>query len=156
MDDNKRLRIPNLDVKLSPAEIAVTQTRQFQRLFHLKQLGLAYLVYPAATHTRGLHSIQCLHEATRILQSLESLGGKDTTEAATKQVRMAALLHDIGHIPFSHTLEDEHVVFPKHDRPERVKASLELLKEELKPESRALVEDALPILEAISGPAVAS
>ena len=61
--NEKRVRIPNLDVKLSLTEIAVTQTRQFQRLFHLKQLGLAYLVYPAATHTRGLHSVQCLHEA---------------------------------------------------------------------------------------------
>jgi len=61
--NEKRVRIPNLDVKLSSTEIPVTQTRQFQRLFHLKQLGLAYLVYPAATHTRGLHSVQLLHEA---------------------------------------------------------------------------------------------
>ncbi len=45
--NEKRVRIPNLDVKLSSTEIAVTQTRQFQRLFHLKQLRLAYLVYPA-------------------------------------------------------------------------------------------------------------
>ena len=54
---DKRVRIPDVDVKLTAEEIAVTQTRQFQRLFYLKQLGLAYLVYPSATHTRGSHSI---------------------------------------------------------------------------------------------------
>lgn len=98
----KRVRVPDVDVRLNAAEIAVTQTWQFQRLFFLRQLGLAYLVYPAATHTRGLHSIQCLHEADRILstQGLES-----ADKSAKSAIRMAALLHDIGHAPFSHTLE---------------------------------------------------
>lgn len=140
----KRFRVPKVDVRLSDAEVAVTQTRQFQRLFHLKQLGLAYLVYPAATHTRGAHSIQCLHEASKILAALD-IGGDDANN-----VRMAGLLHDIGHIPFSHSLEDEHPVLPKHDRPERLQLSLELLLEELKPEYRACVEAARPILYAIS------
>jgi len=140
----KRFRVPKVDVSLSDAEVAVTQTRQFQRLFHLKQLGLAYLVYPAATHTRGAHSIQCLLEASRILAAL------GIAEADAEDVRMAALLHDIGHIPFSHTLEDEHSVFPKHDRPERLKSSIDLLLADLPSEHHARVEVAVPILHALS------
>lgn len=142
----KRFRIPNVDVPLSPQEIAVTQTRQFQRLFFLRQLGLAYLVYPAATHTRGTHSIQCLHEVSQILKSV---GVQDDSEDG-KKVRMAALLHDIGHVPFSHTLEDEHLILPKHDRPERLKNALGLLKIELGHDATEIVDAALPILSAIS------
>src|SRR5687768_2719981 len=120
--DSKRLRIPSEDVRLTAEEIAVTQTRTFQRLFDLKQLGLAYLVYPNATHTRGAHSIRCLAESQRILAALHREG-----DAQAPAVRMAALLHDIGHVPFSHTLEDEHVVLAKHDRPERLNLALDRL-----------------------------
>lgn len=96
----KRFRIPNRDVKLTPSEARVTRTRAFQRLFYLKQLGLAYLVYPCATHTRAGHSIECLDEAAKLLDSLNKHEGDEAWE----EVRMAALLHDIGHVPFSHTL----------------------------------------------------
>ena len=143
---DKRVRIPDVDVKLTAEEVALTQTRQFQRLFYLKQLGLAYLVYPSATHTRGAHSIQCLHEASKILNALDP---KPTPEEASA-VRAAALLHDIGHIPFSHTIEDEHAILPKHDRPERVKAALDLLKGEIDPKFHPTVDAAMPILNAIS------
>src|SRR5947209_10728582 len=107
--DTKRLRIPSEDVRFAAEEIAVTQTRTFQRLFDLKQLGLAYLVYPNATHTRGTHSIRCLGEAVKILNGLAANGDYIEKEDAQK-VRLTALLHDIGHLPFSHTLEDEHVI----------------------------------------------
>jgi HD superfamily phosphohydrolase len=143
---DKRVRIPDVDVKLTAEEIAIAQTRQFQRLFYLKQLGLAYLVYPAATHTRGSHSIQCLHEASKILNALDPKPSPEEGNA----VRAAALLHDIGHIPFSHTLEDEHAILPKHDRPERLAAALDLLKKELEPKRWPLVDAAMPILNAIS------
>jgi HD superfamily phosphohydrolase len=143
---SKRLRIPNVDVRLSAHEIAVTQTRQFQRLFFLRQLGLAYLVYPAATHTRATHSIQCLHETSQILRAIDV--ADDSEEG--KAVRMAALLHDIGHVPFSHTLEDEHLILPKHDRSERLGNALSLLKTELDPATQRMVDLALPILTAIS------
>src|SRR5580692_10815021 len=67
----KRFRIPTVDVSLNPVEVEIVHTRQFQRLFYLKQLGLAYLVYPGATHTRGVHSIETLYQATRIQDSLQ-------------------------------------------------------------------------------------
>src|SRR5580693_9402919 len=116
--NEKRIRIPDEDVRLTDEEIAITQTFAFQRLFSLKQLGLAYLVYPGATHTRGLHSIQCLGEAAKIIAALK----RNTIIASDDEraVRVAAILHDIGHVPFSHTLEDEHVVLKKHDRKERI------------------------------------
>jgi HD superfamily phosphohydrolase len=143
----KRLRIPNEDVRLSLEEVAVTQTEVFQRLFWLKQLGLAFLVYPNATHTRGAHSIRCLAEAQRILNSI----GGGPSEEERRAVRMAALLHDIGHLPFSHTLEDEHVILRKHDRPERLERTLNRLKGELaSEEARKLVDAATPIVRAIS------
>jgi HD superfamily phosphohydrolase len=146
----KRVRLPNVDVHMQEAEIAVTQTRAFQRLFNLKQLGLAYQVYPEATHTRAAHSIRCLYEASRILDALKI--DQDRPEAS--QVRMAALLHDIGHLPFSHTLEDEHEILPKHDRPERLGRALARLKGELSPNHAKLVDAAMPILHAVAGDGV--
>lgn len=146
----KRIRIPALDVSMSREEIEVLQTAHFQRLFALKQLGLAYMVYPYATHTRGAHSIRCLHEADRILSSrgLLKAGLPDQDRQA---VRMAALLHDIGHVPFSHTLEDENVVLPKHDRGKRLTTSLEMLRKEVSSASaRATIDLAEPVLTAIS------
>lgn len=121
------------------------QTWQFQRLHYLKQLGLAYLVYPGATHTRGHHSLNCLNEAEKILNVI------NPSEEDRQDVRMAALLHDIGHIPFSHTLEDEHIVLEKHDRPQRLNAALGMLKAELTSDVAEAVERATPILYAISG-----
>jgi uncharacterized protein len=146
MAELKRFRVPDEDIKLTLDEVQVVQTRAFQRLFDLKQLGLAYLVYPAASHTRGTHSLQCLNEAQRILAALGI--GEDTAAP----VRMAALLHDIGHVPFSHTLEDEHQILAKHDRAARLDLVLEGLKSEVAPNLRQLIDSVTPILKGISGP----
>jgi len=146
---DKRFRIPNEDVKLSLEEASITQTRAFQRLFHLKQLGLAYLVYPCATHTRGGHSIQCLNEATKILRSLKPPINESGTDFS--DIRLASLLHDIGHIPFSHTLEDEHKVFKeKHDKTERLQRILNMLKKDLTNEQAKRIDRITPILLGIS------
>jgi uncharacterized protein len=142
----KRLRVPNEDIRLREAEIAVSQTRTFQRLFFMKQLGLAYLVYPAASHTRGAHSIECLNQAVKILAALPSRPSREEEDA----VRMAALLHDIGHVPFSHTLEDEHAILHKHDRGERFSKVLDRLRAEISSQTaRNTVDTARPILEAL-------
>ncbi len=76
----------------------------FQRLNRIKQLGLSYLVYPGAHHTRFHHAIGCMH---LMQNSLEVLKVKDIeiTEDEELGVLIAILLHDIGHGPFSHALE---------------------------------------------------
>lgn len=90
------------------AEVAlvkhVIQHPQFQRLRHIKQLGLSDLLFPCATHTRFSHSLGVCFIAKRIY---EKLSGERTGELShAKEILMqAALLHDIGHGPFSHTFE---------------------------------------------------
>ncbi len=76
----------------------------FQRLRRIKQLGLTDYVYPGALHTRFHHALGAMHLMSRALQSLESKGhsiSKEEYDAAL----IAILLHDVGHGPFSHTLE---------------------------------------------------
>jgi HD superfamily phosphohydrolase len=78
-------------------------TAEFQRLRRIKQLGLALFAYQAAEHSRFTHSLGALHLATRTLDKLKSKY-RISTEAQTA-VRVAALLHDIGHGAFSHVIE---------------------------------------------------
>ncbi|MFQ5909259.1 MAG: HD domain-containing protein [Thermoplasmata archaeon] len=75
------------------------ETLEIQRLNGIKQLGLTYLVFPGANHTRIEHSLGCCHLAQRIGEVLH------LPEDERLSVSAAALLHDIGHGPFSHTLE---------------------------------------------------
>ena len=77
----------------------------FQRLRRIRQLGLTHYVYPGATHTRFQHTIGALHLMT---QAIESLRGKnvDISKEEEEGVLAAILLHDIGHGPFSHALEE--------------------------------------------------
>ena len=88
------------DIFLSELELRVIDTPEFQRLRRIKQLGMTYLVYPSANHTRFEHSIGALHLAGRLASRL-ALG-----EEETALVRFAALLHDLGHGPLSHTSEE--------------------------------------------------
>jgi len=74
-------------------------TPEFNKLSHIKQLGLAHLVFPGAHHTRFEHSLGVSHLAGRMADSL-SLSEKESTI-----VEVAAMLHDVGHGPYSHTLE---------------------------------------------------
>jgi uncharacterized protein len=102
------------DIYLTDAETRILDTREMQRLRGIKQLGTAYLVYPGCVHTRFDHSLGCLHMAKRILEHLRMAGHRiDNAEAA---VALAAMLvHDVTHIPFGHTFEDERQIFPRHD-----------------------------------------
>ena len=83
-------------------------TAVFQRLRYVRQLGLAHLVYPGATHTRFEHALGAYHLARRTVAVLDKRreldAAADTTERAV--VIAAALLHDVGHHPFSHALEE--------------------------------------------------
>ncbi|MCP3929512.1 MAG: HD domain-containing protein [Bacteroidetes bacterium] len=78
--------------------------RYFQRLRRIKQVGLTHYVYPGALHTRFHHALGALHLMTQAIEVLRSKGTIITDEEATA-VSIAILLHDIGHGPFSHTLE---------------------------------------------------
>jgi uncharacterized protein len=81
----------------------VLQTRPFQRLRRIKQLGFSDFVYPGATHSRLLHSIGVFHTARRLMRVIDKhLPAKD---AKSDQAPAAALLHDLGHGPFSHAFE---------------------------------------------------
>ncbi|RLE60053.1 MAG: hypothetical protein DRJ35_04295, partial [Thermoprotei archaeon] len=87
-------------IRLTDIEVKVIDTCIFQRLRRIRQLGPAEYVYPSATHTRFSHSLGTLFLANLML---EHLNINDST--TVQSVRLAALLHDIGHFPFSHAVE---------------------------------------------------
>jgi HD superfamily phosphohydrolase len=127
------------DIYLTKLEIAIVDSRSFQRLRRIKQLGNAHLVYPGAVHTRFSHSLGALRVAQGLLdivwhQSAELNGVKEDlfaewrkgeTEAeegadkewakATVLARLGALLHDLCHLPAGHTVEDDLRVLVPHD-----------------------------------------
>ena len=95
------------NIRLEPAAVQAMDTPAFQRLRYVRQLGHAFLVYPGATHSRFEHALGAYHLARRALASLEERGDLvDVPELDRLAVRLAALLHDIGHYPFSHALEE--------------------------------------------------
>jgi len=84
---------------------ALVEHKWFQRLRHIRQLGLAFYVYPGALHTRFQHSIGAHYLTSLAIDVIRSKGMKITEEEANA-VSTAILLHDIGHGPFSHALEN--------------------------------------------------
>ena len=112
------------DIQLGALEVELIDTPEFQRLRGIKQLGTAYLVFPSALHTRFEHSLGTSWMAHRLVQSIRRTCAMNADEESL--VRVTALLHDITHIPFGHTLEDERRVLPRHDKDrERVHQFLE-------------------------------
>jgi hypothetical protein len=94
-------------VYLTPELDAITKTPQFSRLHRIAQLGPAGLVYPGATHTRAAHSIGVYHIARRLITELCERGaGSFVTPRGIRSFLCAALLHDIGHFPYAHSLKD--------------------------------------------------
>jgi HD superfamily phosphohydrolase len=92
------------DIDLGPREFALIDTPAFQRLRRVRQLGTTDLVFPGARHTRFEHSLGVFHLAGLALDRLRDMAGfADTDERA---LRAAALLHDVGHYPFSHAVEE--------------------------------------------------
>jgi HD superfamily phosphohydrolase len=85
----------------------LVDTPVFQRLRYVRQLGLAYLVYPGATHTRFEHALGAYHLARLTLSLLDERGELDGVSLEERNItQAAALLHDVGHYPFSHALEE--------------------------------------------------
>lgn len=95
------------DIALGTRELALVDTPAFQRLRRVKQLGITDLVFPGARHTRFEHSIGVFHLAGNVLERLRSSGEAPAIGADDERAFLAAaLLHDVGHYPFSHALEE--------------------------------------------------
>ena len=86
----------------------------FQRLRHIKQLGLTDFVYPGALHTRFHHALGAMHLMGVVLENLRNKGTQ-ISDAEYEAAQIAILLHDIGHGPFSHTLEETLIGGVKHE-----------------------------------------
>lgn len=110
-------------VRLTADEVRAINSRPFQRLRHVHQLALTYLVYPGATHRRFEHSLGVLELAGRVFDVLTAEhnrdGSIDFPDALAlagwrQHVRLGALFHDLGHLPFSHAAEEQLLPDGKH------------------------------------------
>jgi len=95
-------------IGITEPELSIINNKLFQRTHHLRQLGPAHLVYPTATHTRFSHMLGAMHVMTEFCRNIrdyetDKLIFSDKEEL--QKLRIAALLHDIGHYPLSHILE---------------------------------------------------
>ena len=109
---------PELDVPLTPRVRGLIDSQEFRRLSKISQLGLVSLVYPAAIHTRFEHSLGVYRLALLYLQRL-SYDRRFTAAVGTADAELliaAALLHDLGHWPFCHPIEDIRLQsVPRHE-----------------------------------------
>ncbi len=148
------------DVYLTHEEMKILDTREMQRLRGVKQLGTAYLVFPGAVHTRFDHSIGSLFMTQRMIEAinlsfeLDPASCVGVSEEEARVVRIAALVHDITHVPFGHSIEDQDGIFGRHDQPQRFQRVLgsktaagKLLRD------LGVAADVLGILEAAEKPA---
>lgn len=109
-------------VRLTKTEEAIVNSPYFQRLRWIKQLGFANYIFDGAEHTRFAHAIGVLHSADQMIRSLGRAvndselfdpGARDRAALFHKSVRIAALLHDIGTFPFSHSIEGSYIRYGK-------------------------------------------
>lgn len=117
-------------IELTEPEVALMDSAPFQRLRRLRQLGLAYLAFPSAEHSRFTHALGALAMGTRAIEALkahspEYFRDERDYDAQRRLLRVALLLHDLGHGPFSHA--SEAVLGRRHEtRTEEVLALPEL------------------------------
>ncbi|CAA9542882.1 MAG: dNTP triphosphohydrolase, broad substrate specificity [uncultured Thermomicrobiales bacterium] len=103
-------------IVLSPPELALIGTRTFLRLDRIQQLGFVSRVWPAAKHTRYEHALGVLHLTRLAVDHLRATAaGEAITDDDARVVAAAALLHDIGHYPFSHAIEELGPPVPPHE-----------------------------------------
>jgi HD superfamily phosphohydrolase len=122
-------------VKFTEKEMDIINHPAFQRLGKIYQLGQSYLVYRGATHKRLEHCLGTVHVAQKIIDEISAVhshleDSSDTTSRCklgrtlsaneVMFIRLAALLHDIGHLPAGHTLEDELCILKPHDANKRI------------------------------------
>ncbi len=109
---------PECDVPLTPRVQQIIDTPEFRRLSRISQLGLVSLVYPAAHHTRFEHSLGVYRLALLYLKQLsyDERFSALVTQADAERLIVAALLHDLGHWPFCHPIEDMNLAgVPQHE-----------------------------------------
>ncbi len=95
------------NIRIDGPFLRLADTPVVQRLRYVRQLGLAHLVYPGATHSRFEHALGAFHLANRTLRLFQEAGMLDRMAPdEPRVVAAAALLHDVGHYPFSHALEE--------------------------------------------------
>lgn len=95
------------DVRFTPELYALTKSEDFLRLYTIKQLGPTELVYPGASHSRASHSIGVYHLARKVLKRILCTDDRAwVTEQGAYSFLVAALLHDLGHFPFTHSLKE--------------------------------------------------
>jgi len=110
-------------IRFDEVEKAIIDSKAFQRLHYVRQLGITYLIYPGATHSRFEHSLGVMEIATRIFSRLCKTIRPDLFAFVPRKgsleylywkkiLRLAALCHDLGHLPFSHVAERD--IFPEH------------------------------------------
>lgn len=121
-------------IELSPSEARLLDSSVMQRLRRLRQLGLAYLAFPSAEHSRFSHALGALAMGTRAFDALVRHGREffvndADVEYQRRLVRAALLLHDIGHGPFSHACED--VLGVRHEERTRALLALPEMREQL-------------------------
>jgi len=109
------------DITLTGEEMRVVDTPEFQRLRGIRQLGTSNLVFPGAQHTRFEHSLGTCWVAKRMIDRINGRASRaglhEPIDGETVRfLSLAALLHDITHIPFGHTFEDERRILPAHDK----------------------------------------
>jgi HD superfamily phosphohydrolase len=114
----KTLRDPiHGDISLTDLEIEIMDTPEFQRLRGIRQLGTSHLIFPGANHTRFEHSVGTNWMLKRMIRSINRSGMcQSISDEERNFLGVAALLHDITHIPFGHTFEDERRILPAHDK----------------------------------------
>ena len=110
-------------VMINEVERRIIDTPDFQRLRGVRQLGAAYLVYPTALHTRFDHSLGTLQMAEEMMWAIRRNQHSDPTERHISKrqealARLYALLHDVTHVPFGHSIEDELGLLERHDHNE--------------------------------------
>jgi len=93
-------------VELTRVEVDLINTPAFQRLRNVKQLGLAHYVFPGADYSRFAHSVGVCHVTGKILDALKRVAPGQLKPKEIEKYRLAALLHDLGHYPYSHATEE--------------------------------------------------